>query len=467
MEIGWATERADILKSAVRGGVPDFRYRPPDRADQNTMIGILHRNGITRSDGARRFAPRRNFFEFSGPRARLPHGHRDEKSLSPYKRIVFLSTQEGAPWGGSEELWSQTALKLAAEGFPVSASVREWSPHHQRVQHLIEHGVEVRFWPAPHPLWRHALRRLMAPHKSRIGLGLQNCVADRPPGLVVLSDGAALPPVDLLELCISKGWPFVTLGQANSEEYWPPDESAERYRTALPAARRCYFVSKANRSLAEKQIGSPLSNAEIVWNPYNVDFDASIPWPRLEPNDELQLACVARLHPPSKGQDILFEVLASPPWAHRQWRLHLYGEGAMRQSLMRLAQRLGLADRVVFAGHVDVREIWQSNHVLVMPSRYEGLPLAIVEAMLCSRPVVATDVAGHSEIIEDGTTGFLAEAPTVDSVAKALDRLWARRSDAEQIGAAAAQRIRQLVPSDPARIFANKIKEILADAKAV
>jgi glycosyltransferase involved in cell wall biosynthesis len=102
-----------------------------------------------------------------------------------------------------------------------------------------------------------------------------------------------------------------------------------------------------------------------------------------------------------------------------------------------------------------------------MPSRYEGLPLAIVEAMLCGRPVVATDVAGHSEIVEDGVTGFLADAPTVDSVAKALERLWARRSDAEQIGAAAAQRIRQLVPPDPARIFANKIKDILADVKAV
>jgi glycosyltransferase involved in cell wall biosynthesis len=421
---------------------------------------------MTRHGIARRFAARRDFFEFSEPRWRLSHGHADKKSLRSHERIVFLSTQEGAPWGGSEELWSQTALRLAAEGFPVSASVRAWSPHHRRVQYLIEHGVEVRFWPAPRPLWKHALRRLMAPHKSRIGVGLQRCIADRPPGLVVLSDGAALPPVDLLELCISKGWPFVTIGHANSEEYWPPDESAERYRTALPAARRCYFVSRANRSLAEKQIGSQFANSEIVWNPYNVDFDASIAWPRLALNDELRLACVARLHPPSKGQDILFEALASPPWVSRQWRLHLYGEGAMRQSLVRLAQRLGLGDRVVFAGHVDVKEIWQSNHVLVMPSRYEGLPLAIVEAMLCGRPVVATDVAGHSEIIEDGVTGFLADAPTVDSVAKALERLWARRSDAEQIGAAAAQRIRQLVPSDPARIFANKIKEILAGVKA-
>jgi glycosyltransferase involved in cell wall biosynthesis len=382
------------------------------------------------------------------------------------QRIVFLSTQEGHPWGGSEELWSQTALRLAAEGFPVSASVRAWSPPHQRVLHLIEHGVEVRFWPAARPLWKHALRRLLAPRKSRIGLGPQNCVADRPPGLVVLSDGAALPPVDLLELCITKGWPFVTLGQANSEQYWPPDEDAERYRLAVPAAQRCYFVSNANRSLAEKQTGSEFSNAEIVWNPYNVDFDASPTWPHLGPDGEFRFACVARLHPPSKGQDILIEVLAAPPWVHRQWRLYLYGEGAMRNSLEQLARRLGLGDRVVFAGFLEPEAIWALNHVLIMPSRYEGLPLAMVEAMLCGRPVIATNVAGHSEIIEEGVTGFLADAPTVGGMAEALERFWARRSHAKEIGAAASKRIRQLIPSDPARIFSDKIKEILAGTGA-
>lgn len=57
-----------------------------------------------------------------------------------------------------------------------------------------------------------------------------------------------------------------------------------------------------------------------------------------------------------------------------------------------------------------------------MPSRFEGLPLAMVEAMLCARPVVATDVAGHAEIIEDGVTGFLADAPTAGSMAAALER---------------------------------------------
>jgi glycosyltransferase involved in cell wall biosynthesis len=98
--------------------------------------------------------------------------------------------------------------------------------------------------------------------------------------------------------------------------------------------------------------------------------------------------------------------------------------------------------------------------VLVMSSRIEGFPLAIIEAMLCGRPVVATDVAG-AEVIEEGVTGFLAGVPTVGCVRNALERFWAKRGDAREIGAAASKSIRHLVPSDPARIFADKIKGLL------
>ena len=116
---------------------------------------------------------------------------------------------------------------------------------------------------------------------------------------------------------------------------------------------------------------------------------------------------------------------------------------------------------MVFAGHRPVEEIWTSNHVLVMPSRAEGLPLAIVEAMLCARPVLTTDVAGNSEIVEDGVTGFLADAPTVRSVGNALERLWANRANIEAMGKAGAKKIRELVPPDPVRQFTDKIESLL------
>jgi glycosyltransferase involved in cell wall biosynthesis len=96
-----------------------------------------------------------------------------------------------------------------------------------------------------------------------------------------------------------------------------------------------------------------------------------------------------------------------------------------------------------------------------MPSRLEGLPLAMVEAMLCARPVVATDVAGHSEILEDGISGFLADAPTSVSMARALERFWERRSELKKMGESAASRIRDLIPADPVRVFSETVKVLL------
>jgi len=57
--------------------------------------------------------------------------------------IAIVSTMDGDPWGGSEELWSRTALNLAAQEFSVCASVHEWSPLHRRVLALVEGGVDV------------------------------------------------------------------------------------------------------------------------------------------------------------------------------------------------------------------------------------------------------------------------------------------------------------------------------------
>jgi glycosyltransferase involved in cell wall biosynthesis len=382
------------------------------------------------------------------------------------KKIVFVSTMGGAPWAACEELWSRTALELLAEGFAVSASLLAWSPPHPRVCSLVDRGIDVRFRPRVPPLSKRAWRALTAPEHSFDALALQRLIKAKSPDLVVVSDGGVFPPIDLLELCIAGRLPFVTIGHANCDFWWPTDQVAERYRLAFSAAQRCYFVSEANRRLLEKQIGGELPNAEVVRNPFNVEFDFSPAWPNLGLGGAWRFACVARLDPESKGQDILFEVLSQPQWAARRWRLSLYGEGSKRNGLERLAQRLGISDRVAFAGFAPVEEIWARNHVLVMPSRFEGLPLAIVEAMLCGRPVVATDVAGHAEIIEDGVTGFLADAPTPASLALALERFWARRAEAEAIGMAASKRARELVPPDPVRVFARKIKVVVELAAA-
>jgi len=167
------------------------------------------------------------------------------------------------------------------------------------------------------------------------------------------------------------------------------------------------------------------------------------------------MACVARLDPAAKGQDLLFEVLAQKNWRDRPVEINLYGSGLFERNLQKLAGNLELKN-VCFRGHTpDVKAIWENNHILVLPSRFEGLPLALVEAMWCARPAVVTDIAGNAEVCVDEETGFVADAPSVGLLGRALERAWSRRNAWEGMGRLARARIEQLVPKDPAGDFCS------------
>src|SRR5690606_27922680 len=122
---------------------------------------------------------------------------------------------------------------------------------------------------------------------------------------------------------------------------------------------------------------------------------------------------------------------------------------------------LGIASKVTFHGHVDrIEDIWRRHELLVLPSRHEGLPLAVVEAMMCGRPCLVTDVSGNPEHLEEGKTGFIAAGSTVNAVAEALERAWAMRNDWRDMGKRAYEAIRRAVPEDPVADFAAIIETL-------
>ncbi len=386
---------------------------------------------------------------------------RSERTSRSNGNILFVSPTSG--WAACEELWSQAAEDLVRQGFDISACVTKSVPLHPRLERLKSVGIGLHFLrPERYSIWDRGSHFLLHRGQSKWKVWFERCLRQTSPGLVVFSDGFTYPDIELLDLCIKRAIPFLTVSHKNWGELWMADDVAQRYHDALSRAERCYFVSEGNLRLAQKQLGHELANAEVVRNPFNVGYSASPTWPPLDEKNGLRMACVGRLDPGQKGQDILFEALSGAAWAERDWHLTLYGDGPVRMPLVKLASRLGISEHVTFAGHVNsVEEIWASNHVLVMPSHHEGLPLAMVEAMLCSRPVLATDVAGHAEVIRDGDTGFLAESPTVGSVSRSMERLWERRADLEAMGQAGAKLIRKLVPENPARVFSEQLKTFL------
>ena len=88
------------------------------------------------------------------------------------------------------------------------------------------------------------------------------------------------------------------------------------------------------------------------------------------------------------------------------------------------ARALGLADRVVFAGYVaDTRRAYVAADVLLMPSRFEGLPMTLLESMAMGLPVVASKLDGIAEVIADGREGFLVDAGDAAAFANGIARL--------------------------------------------
>ncbi len=152
--------------------------------------------------------------------------------------------------------------------------------------------------------------------------------------------------------------------------------------------------------------------------------------------DRLVVVAVGRFDA-QKGHDVLLHALASLPDVEAV----LVGSGADRGDLEALAQRLGVADRVRFAGWVeDPRPFLDACHVFVQPSRSEGFPLSVVEAMFAGRPVIATDVGSVNEAIQDGQTGLLIPKDDPTALVHAIVRLRDRPEERRRLGVQARRR---------------------------
>ena len=140
------------------------------------------------------------------------------------------------------------------------------------------------------------------------------------------------------------------------------------------------------------------------------------------------LIAVGRLDP-RKGFDLLLRAFHQIHDRHPDWQLTILGEGEIRAELEDLRSQLQLTDRVHLPGAVqNVPDYLHQAELFVMPSRVEGFPMALCEAMVAGLPVLAADcLSGPRDIIEDGVNGVLVATEDVDALAAGLDTLMSDR----------------------------------------
>ncbi|MFY7696402.1 MAG: glycosyltransferase [Cyanobium sp.] len=164
---------------------------------------------------------------------------------------------------------------------------------------------------------------------------------------------------------------------------------------------------------------------------------------------EPRLLAIGRLVE-QKGFDRLLRALPMVVAAHPQVSLEVIGEGPDRPRLEGLAEELGLQERVQFHGFVErsrVPEFLARAGLVVAPSRFEGLPYALLEAAAAGRPIVATRVGGIEQVVADGQTGILVDGEAVDrqpaELGVAIATLLADPERARSLGAAGRERVAQ------------------------
>ncbi len=157
------------------------------------------------------------------------------------------------------------------------------------------------------------------------------------------------------------------------------------------------------------------------------------------PEDRILCALVGRLTP-QKDPGILLEAWSVGRLS--QARLVLVGDGPLRKSLEARVARGPLAGQVIFAGATaDVSQYLRAADLLALPSQAEGMSNALLEAMACGLPVVATDVPGNREVLDgERAAGMLVPAGDPIALSEALDALVASSTLRREVGCAARQR---------------------------
>ena len=347
-------------------------------------------------------------------------------------KVLIYSDMGGSAWGGSEVLWSKLVPMLKERGVQVGVTCF-MSDQARRVcqdsclsETLLLPISAIRI---PDMFWTKLLNKLSLGHLQRywrqFWRNRQRRFCERfSPDIVFVSmawPDAGKPIHPYLQRSSAR---YICFLHSVAEHYIESCATKER-RAFFEGAFKILATGKRSIGILEKWLGKALENAKPMLN--FVDLYSFTPKHRRQASDKpgvTKLLCVARLAIHEKGQDILLQSLSEI--LDLNWQLTVAGEGPDRHFLEERARHLGISNRVNFLGEVpssNVPKLLWDHDLFVLSSRYEGLPLSLLEAMASGLPCIASDVGSIREVLLHEETGLLVQPNNPIQLSEALRRM--------------------------------------------
>lgn len=221
------------------------------------------------------------------------------------------------------------------------------------------------------------------------------------------------------------------------------------YRLGIRAASGFIAVSEDAARAVREQLRPPPGKLVTIPNGIDVDrygneVDVAAVRARLGLRPEGRVIAVVAKLMEQKGHRVLIDALPLIVERHPDLQVVLAGEGPLRDEIAGRVAAAGLGERVHFVGNrPDIPELLAASDLFVLPSLWEGLPMALLEAMAARLPVVATAVSGSRDVVVDGESGLLVAPADVPALATAMLELLGDAQRARRLGQRARRRVEE------------------------
>lgn len=352
--------------------------------------------------------------------------------------------------GGAEEYAAAIAAHARANDFDVHTLVSTRPAMAEFAAELDRAGATVHRLPVEeagvkptHPFRHVRVRR---------------AIQSTRPDLVLLPIPGIRYGLDIMRLCVHLGIPCCPVYQLIRWEQWN-DRLADKLATLLANPLiKTIVVSEFDRNALLQRANLPADRISVIHNGIDLDRFAPSPSDREQTrrsfgfsDDTTVCMSVGRLDE-QKGCDLLTaaipKLLRSHPNTHFVWA----GEGPLRAKLLHDADVMGVAGRVHLTGRrTDIPQLLAAADLFVFPSRFEGFPFALLEAMAAAVPVVASDIPAVREAVGSGDAALLVPPDDVYHLRRGVAQALANSEGTRRRAQAASVRVQQFSKAEMAR----------------